>query len=1170
MKKILYIVLFIGMIFLFTSCHKTIEISYEYDKVSMSVGDSLNVQPTVKGEKYTLNYEVSNNLAKVDEDGILEALNCGTVIVTVTVKENKNLKATLTVEITEQKLTETYIILYHTDGGILPDNVIRTFEDGSKVTLPTPTKEGYNFVGWYENNEPVTTISNKDHELLAVWEPIKPTLYTITYNTDGGDLPTTAVKQFEENEKVTLPTPTKEGYNFIGWYENNQLVLSVTNKNYNLVAKWEEIVIIPTIYTINYDTDGGVLPTTAVKQFEENEKVTLPTPTKEGYNFIGWYENNELVSSISNKNYNLVAKWEEIPTKTTIEYILGDGVLLTNYDTKNDLINDLIKDIQSIKGSSYTLSYFETNTSTGYNLFAASSGNSTFFTDNEMRAKWSWLLVYLKSVRESAGLDVSQYDIIIENGYVTADAATINMEMIAFLGNKTYSYAAGVTTYKTSDYSIYDNANGFWEIYSEELAKNSVFDSSVYGSVLPNATLNNAIFEGWYLSSDYSESSKINNATKLNGNVKVYPKFKLVDGVYAQITFDYDGGVSEELYTKYGTKLTTLIISSYNGDFWNNNNYANHVFVSTKANDPKAKFSTRVYLQKEEHSGLYRIISVLYSGTVSSWPEDADVVITLSGSYSGSYDDNFSSSKALVGGIVVFDKAFTTATSSNLVNMTFYDVNVTQDIYTQVITNESVLPLASKIGYDFLGWFDGNNRKYESINDLENSGNITLFAKWEFVDKIIGSFQDKSWVVEGEEIELEATYLSNKNGTLKWESKTPNIATVDENIVRGVSEGLAEIVVFDATDSTINFTFYVTVIKSSTTGLEKLLVESNNANIYNCEEIIVGIATEAGFYYTDVIGSVSKILFEDYVVHSDYYLSNPNNKSTYVTEGVEFITLHYAADMSGSASNGAKNLASYNQSCNNGANQASWHYSTGNDGVWYCQNEAYGAWHAGSSKTMTWHATGITTDQIGSDIYSTDVKLGSDGYFYLKGIKTPIKNSTSGTRLNGMGLAVKLVGKEWYISGHYLNTTYNYIASTGGNKNSIGIESSCAKGSDLWLTWQYSAQLCATLLLKYNLPLNRLVGHHFFSGKWCPQPMLEYDLEIWYEFVELVRQQMELFKNYSQATLSVKSNSNLVDSNGRINSLPTYTECVTYEVTYSYNGTTKTITLSSIIPGIIA
>ena len=129
------------------------------------------------------------------------------------------------------------------------------------------------------------------------------------------------------------------------------------------------------------------------------------------------------------------------------------------------------------------------------------------------------------------------------------------------------------------------------------------------------------------------------------------------------------------------------------------------------------------------------------------------------------------------------------------------------------------------------------------------------------------------------------------------------------------------------------------------------------------------------------------------------------------------------------------------------------------------------------------------------------------------------------------------------------------------------METSVREGSDLWLTWQYTAQLCAKLLLKYKLPLNRLVGHHFFSGKWCPQPMLEYDLEIWYEFVELTRQQMSLYENYSNYSLSFESSSDYLGNNGWVTSLPAYPECATYTVTYSDDNTSKTITLSSILPG---
>ena len=460
-------------------------------------------------------------------------------------------------------------------------------------------------------------------------------------------------------------------------------------------------------------------------------------------------------------------------------------------------------------------------------------------------------------------------------------------------------------------------------------------------------------------------------------------------------------------------------------------------------------------------------------------------------------------------------------------------------------------------------------------------GNTLLNTELEigvYVDPHInGEFVTQSYVVAGNTIQLEATLVATTTERLVWDSKTPAIATVDtEGVVTGVKEGLAEIVVYCSDNENISFTFYVTVFDSDPTDILKLLVDSNNKEIYTKEDLLIGIKIGAdGAYYSDIVGSVSKLLFEDYVVYDDYYLSNPSNKSTYNGDGIggiDFITVHYAADMPYSQSamfNGGKNLASYNKSCNTNGTQASWHYSIGNDGIWASQNEAYGAWHAGASKKMTWTDSGLTTDQVGDDLYTTDVTMGSDGYFYIKGVKTNIKNTSAGTKLNGMGLGVKIEGNKVYLGGHYQNTSYDYISSTGGNNNSIGMETSVREGSDLWLTWQYTAQLCAKLLIKYQLPINRLVGHHFFSGKWCPQPMLENDLEIWKEFVELTRQQMDLYQNYSQYELSFESSSQYLKDNGRVSELPNYSQCVTYTVTYTDGTTTKTVTLSSILPGLL-
>ena len=457
-------------------------------------------------------------------------------------------------------------------------------------------------------------------------------------------------------------------------------------------------------------------------------------------------------------------------------------------------------------------------------------------------------------------------------------------------------------------------------------------------------------------------------------------------------------------------------------------------------------------------------------------------------------------------------------------------------------------------------------------------GNTALNMEIEievYVDPYMdGEFEDTSYVIVENTIQLSAKVVGTTSSGLIWTSKTPDIATVDDSgVVEGVKEGVAEIVVSCKDNAELSFTFYVTVLAEEATGMLKFLLDSHNSEIYYRENLLIGLALGSdGAYLQNIVGSVSKLLFEDYVVYDEFYLSNPSNKSTLNGAGIggiDFITVHYAADMPYSESamfNGGRNLASYNKSCNTNGTQASWHYSVGNDGIWASQNEAYGAWHAGTSKKMTWSDSGITTEQIGTDIYTTDVTLGSDGYFYIKGVKSAIKN-TLGGKLNGMGLGVKLVGDKWYLGGCFASGTY--IGSTGGNNNSIGMETSVREGSDLWLTWQYTAQLCAKLLIKYQLPLNRLVGHHFFTGKWCPQPMLENDLEIWYEFVELTRQQMELYNNYNDYSLSFASSSSYLKDNGRVAKLPNIPECVTYTITYQNGSTTKTITLSSILPGVL-
>lgn len=95
-----------------------------------------------------------------------------------------------------------------------------------------------------------------------------------------------------------------------------KLVTVVGDKEYLIDEFIYEQEVVPTKYTISYDLDGGLFNGEAVTEFTAGENVTLLTPVKEGYEFLGWYQGDEKVETITDKNYELVAKWKKIEEQT--------------------------------------------------------------------------------------------------------------------------------------------------------------------------------------------------------------------------------------------------------------------------------------------------------------------------------------------------------------------------------------------------------------------------------------------------------------------------------------------------------------------------------------------------------------------------------------------------------------------------------------------------------------------------------------------------------------------------------------------------------------------------------------------------------------------------------------------------------------------------------------
>lgn len=227
-----------------------------------------------------------------------------------------------------------YSILYNLDGGIL-DKKITTYNiETDNIKIGKPLKYGYIFTGWKSNNSSniienyiIKKGSYGDLILNAIY---KPKEYKINFDTNGGkEKFASRTIKFNESYKE-LPIPTKRGYDFTGWFQNNELVDNNTivnkdsNDNITLIAKW-----IPKEYNIALNPNGGYVGKKDIK-IKYNEKYgNLPIPTKNGYKFIGWYYNQEKIEQDTilevDCDHDLIAHWKE--NRYNVTYLNSDGTL---------------------------------------------------------------------------------------------------------------------------------------------------------------------------------------------------------------------------------------------------------------------------------------------------------------------------------------------------------------------------------------------------------------------------------------------------------------------------------------------------------------------------------------------------------------------------------------------------------------------------------------------------------------------------------------------------------------------------------------------------------------------------------------------------------------------------------------------------------------------------
>lgn len=233
-----------------------------------------------------------------------------------------------------------YVVRFDVAGGDpLKQGTILVTYDSTYGTLPTPTRTGYTFDGWFdlegrkvENDTPVTITDAQT--LTAHWTAKS---YTVNFNVNGGN----ALADGDKTRSVAydapygkLPTPTRPGsFAFDGWFTAIDAGILVTaetvfkaTSDMTLYAHWHSTAPSgggggggsskPAEYTLTFESNGGskLVPITAVRN--TSIKLADYKPVYQGHTFQGWFADKALTKTAGDTltltaNTTLYAKWGE-------------------------------------------------------------------------------------------------------------------------------------------------------------------------------------------------------------------------------------------------------------------------------------------------------------------------------------------------------------------------------------------------------------------------------------------------------------------------------------------------------------------------------------------------------------------------------------------------------------------------------------------------------------------------------------------------------------------------------------------------------------------------------------------------------------------------------------------------------------------------------------------
>ena len=716
--------------------------------------------------------------------------------------------------------------------------------NGSTSTTYSSTTTTFTSI-WYHlgSSQTTTTISwnqAKDYSvsanqvgnltLVAKWTA---NTYTVTFNPNGGTVsPTTATVTYDSTYG-SLPTPTRTGYTFAGWWTaasgGTQITSSTkvtTASNHSIYAHWTA-----NTYTVTFDPNGGtVSPTTATVTYDSTYG-SLPTPTRTGYTFAGWWTaasgGTQITSSTkvtTASNHSIYAHWTPKTYHVTynsnggtgndyeVDIVYGETfVLLDPTDSKLNYSRD-----------DHVFSYWSMNqdgSETGWKGWIGREWSWGYDHDVTFYAQWNRNYHIIYNANGGSGATMSetivasgQHCVISQNTYTKIgytfshwaelypDGTYRNNGWTGWSG--TWQWANGdysISDYKLNFYAIWTantytvtaNANGGtipttsdWTIASDsKTATKTVTYDSTYGT-LPTPTRTGYTFAGWFTAA--SNGTQITSSTKVTtaSNHSIYAhwtankytvKFNANGGSGTMADQKFTYGTAQNLtanaFTRTGYKFTGWATSATGSKIYNDKQSVNN--LTTTANGTFNLYARwdkihKITFNKNGGTGgtselwFYVGGSKFYTNSTCTtelpnqkitcptkngydfWcytnDDGSHVAFENDGSYNPEneqddvfqYDQDFSFTASWTA------KTYTVTANANggtIPTTSGWTVASGSKTATKTVTYDSTygtLPTPTRVGYTFAGWYTAasGGTQVTSSTKVTTASNHSIYAHW--------------------------------------------------------------------------------------------------------------------------------------------------------------------------------------------------------------------------------------------------------------------------------------------------------------------------------------------------------------------------------------------------------------------------------------------------------